>query len=160
MTTDPPTALPDAAAASHRPFPDPIGVVPWIDRLVDAVGFPPHHAYVELVWLPVLGPSSTWIYRRLAELVRRRPVGAEIHLAVLARAVGLGPAVVGHHSPVQLSLRRIVRFGLAESHGRHLAIRTTAPPLGQRQLAQLPDELQAVHRRLVAARRQPQVRTP
>ena len=128
-------------------------MVPWIDRLVDAVGFPSHHAYVELVWLPVLGPSSTWIYRRLAELVRRRPIGAEVHLAVLARGVGLGPAL-GYHSPVQRSLRRIVRFGLGESYGRLLAIRTTAPPLAERQLAQLPDELQAVHRRLVAARRQ------
>ena len=42
-----------------------IVVVPWIDPVVDAAGASLFSRYVELYWLPVLGPSALWILRRI-----------------------------------------------------------------------------------------------
>ena len=78
-----------------------------------------------------------------------RPV--VIDLAELAASLGLGVAT-GEYSPIQKSLRRLVRFGLAARHGNQLAVRTTAPPLSQRQLDRLTPRLQAAHQSLTAAR--------
>jgi len=40
-------------------------VVPWHDPVVEEVGYDVRSMYVELFWLNVLGPSATWIMRRL-----------------------------------------------------------------------------------------------
>ena len=40
-------------------------VVPWHDSTVESVGFAARSAYVEWFWLPVLGPSATWLLRRI-----------------------------------------------------------------------------------------------
>ena len=40
-------------------------VVPWLDPVVDSVGYEVRSQYVELFWLNVLGPTATWILRRL-----------------------------------------------------------------------------------------------
>lgn len=156
MTTIPPAALQLPTTRPKPEFPETFVLVPWIDPVVDTVGFPPHHPYVELLWLPVVGPSATWLYRRLGHLAARRPDGTTIRLADLACSVGVGPAT-GPTSTVQRSLRRVVRFGLASWHGR-LAVRTTVPPLSQHHLARLTGDLQAAHRSLVAGRPGP-VRT-
>ena len=50
----------DSAAAST------VIVRPWIDPVVDPIGYDPHGRYVELFWLGVLGPTATWLLRRLA----------------------------------------------------------------------------------------------
>ncbi len=42
-----------------------ITVKPWVDPVVEAHGFSPRSPYVETCWLPVLGPTATWLYRRL-----------------------------------------------------------------------------------------------
>ena len=68
MTTVPPSARP------ARPiYPDTLKLIAWNDPLIELVGFPPHHAYVELLWLPVVGPSGTWVYRRLWQRVQQHP---------------------------------------------------------------------------------------
>lgn len=40
-------------------------VVPWLDTTVESVGFGARSDYVEWFWLPVLGPSATWLLRRI-----------------------------------------------------------------------------------------------
>ena len=98
-------------------FPGHFCAVPWSDPVVEAVGFGFDHAYVELLWLPVVGPSATWIFRRLGVWVSQHPDGVDVDLAELSNAMGLGD-VVGSTSTVQRSLRRLLRFGLASWQGR------------------------------------------
>ncbi|HET9547240.1 MAG TPA: hypothetical protein VFO97_05365 [Desertimonas sp.] len=131
-------------------FPGHFCAVPWSDPVVEAVGFGFDHAYVELLWLPVVGPSSTWIFRRLGARVSQHPDGVDIDLAELSNSMGLGD-VVGSTSTVQRSLRRLLRFGLASWQGR-LAVRTAVPPLAARNLDRLPGELRLIHQSLVGGR--------
>ena len=72
-------------------FPGHFCAVPWSDPVVEAVGFGFDHAYVELLWLPVVGPSSTWIFRRLGDAgVAEHPDGVDIDLAELSNIDGIG----------------------------------------------------------------------
>ena len=40
-------------------------VVPWLDPIVDEVGFDVFSRYAEMFWLPIMGPSALWIQRRI-----------------------------------------------------------------------------------------------
>ena len=44
---------------------DTLTVVPWPDDVIDALGHDPRSHYVEAYWLGTLGPSTTWLLRRL-----------------------------------------------------------------------------------------------
>ena len=57
---------------------------PWTDPVVDLVGFDATSAYVELCWLPTLGPSATWMLRRLAAGFKVNPDGYQVDLVQLA----------------------------------------------------------------------------
>ena len=53
-------------------------VQPWVDEVIDTVGHEVRSPYVEQFWLGLLGPSSTWLLRRLVakgwiRIVRLRP---------------------------------------------------------------------------------------
>ena len=145
------TTVPPSARATRPSYPDTFELIPWNDPLIELVGFPPHHAYVELLWLPVVGPSGTWLYRRLWQRVQQHADGTIIDLADLAASIGLGRGTA-ENSPIQKALDRVVRFGLARWDGR-LAVRTSAPPLACRQLGRLSPDLQAAHQALVDANR-------
>src|SRR5438552_11865758 len=67
-----------------------VTVRPWSDPLVEACGFGPDSTYVEHCWLPTLGPTGTWLYRRLGALVEHHPDGIEIDLVELSVGLGLG----------------------------------------------------------------------
>ena len=43
---------------------------PWPDDVIDALGFDPRSPYVERFWLGVIGPSTTWLLRRIAAGLR------------------------------------------------------------------------------------------
>jgi hypothetical protein len=127
------------------PFPfDSIIVLPWPDPVVEAVGHDPRSPYVEQFWLGILGPSTTFLLRRMAAALDASPDGFELDLAETAGALGLA-ATGGRHSPFGRSLQRLVQFGLAQPHSRGLAVRRRLPPLSVRQLQRLPDRVQAAH---------------
>ena len=69
---------------------DVMRVVPWVDPVVDALGFDPRSDYVELFWLGVIGPSTTWLMRRLAAGLDRSPEGFTLDLIDTAQALGIG----------------------------------------------------------------------
>ena len=132
-------------------FPAEFVVERWEDPVIAEVGFSFDHPYVELLWLPVVGPSAAWVFRRLGARLTQSPDGMVlIDLAELSCAMGLG-ASTGRTSIVQRSLRRLTLFGLATWHGRFLA-RTEVPPLAQRHLARLTPDLIAMHEALVGGR--------
>jgi hypothetical protein len=109
-------------------------------------GFDARSRYVERFWLPVLGPTATWLVRRLADLLEDDTEGARLDLAETARSFGLEWSG-GDHSPLRRGLGRCVNYGLARWSGPELlAVRTRMPVVWRRLLLRLPETLQAEHR--------------
>ncbi len=154
----PTTAPADAASprpSTHElptPLPDPItlAVVSWDDPVLEQRGHDPRSDYVERFWLPILGPSTTWLLRRFARGFEEFPGGFRVDLADTSRALGLGEGT-GRNSMITRSVERACQFGMTQRHGLdRLSVRTHLPPLTQRQLGRLPLALQQSHERLVA----------
>jgi hypothetical protein len=124
---------------------DILRIVPWVDPIADPHGLDPCSLYVELYWLGILGPSTTWLLRRISYGLDTNPAGFDLHLADTGRALGLSDRQ-GKNSPFQRSLRRLVTFGIARPAADGLAVRTRIPPLPLRHLNRLPESLQASHR--------------
>lgn len=141
-----------------RPTPDPaaLRVVAWLDPIADPHGVHPCSRYVELYWLPTIGPSTTWLVRRLSYALEMHPDGLHLNLAETARSLGLGEKM-GKNSPFNRALQRLGTFELAHTNGPgELAVRTTIPPLPLRHLSRLPDSLQSSHRRWLSEQRLPE----
>jgi hypothetical protein len=138
-----PATLPDLPTES-------ITVRPWPDPVIDQVGHDPRSSYVERFWLGVLGPSTTWLLRRVAAGLEAEPAGFELPLADTARALGLGGE--GRNSPFVRALARCCQFDVAQPGGDGvLNVRRRLPPLNRRQLVRLPESLQEEHQRWVEA---------
>jgi hypothetical protein len=122
-------------------------VVAWDDPVVESSGFDALSPYVELFWLPVLGPSATLLLRRLVAGLRARPNGYDLQLDEAAQALGLG-GVGGRRSPFRRAILRCTRYGVARHLGDdRLAVRRRLTALPERQLRRLPGSLQAQHHR-------------
>jgi hypothetical protein len=126
-------------------------VVSWFDPFLAQHGYDPRSAYVERFWLGVLGPSATWLLRRLARGLDEHPDGFRINLADTAKALGLGEGT-GRNSMVVRTVDRACQFGAAQLHARdRLAVRAHLAPLNARQLKRLPIAVQSAHERWMTA---------
>src|SRR5437899_2410737 len=133
-----------------------IAIRAWADDVIDSLGHDPRSAYVETYWLGILGPSTTWLLRRLVAGLEAHPAGFDLPLAETAACLGLGNKG-GRNSPFVRALGRCVQFELAQPHGEDvLAVRRRVPPLNRRQVVRLPHSLQESHR----AWQEQQLRTP
>lgn len=121
-----------------------ISIRPWIDPVVDQGGYDPRSRYVEIFWLGILGPTATWLTRRLVAGLEQSPDGYELDLTATAKAMGLSYST-GRSSPFSKALQRCVMFGLAHPIERGLAIRRRVPPVSYRHLQRMPEEVQAEH---------------
>ena len=131
-------------------------VRPWPDGVIDALGHDPRSAYVERFWLGILGPSTTWLVRFLANRLDAEPEGFDLDLAATAQALGLG-SKGGRHSPFVRALSRCCQFDVAEARpDGTLAVRRKLPPLSRRQILRLSPELAAAHQ----AWQEAQLQTP
>lgn len=119
-------------------------VRPWFDPVVDDDGHDPRSRYVETFWLGVLGPTATWLVRRLVAGFDRSPDGYELDLVVTADAMGLS-YVAGRSSPFARALQRCTMFGAAHVVPGGLAVRRRLPDVAHRHLRRMPEELQAAH---------------
>lgn len=117
---------------------------PWFDPVIDTCGHDAHGRYIELFWVGVLGPSATWLYRRMAAGLAEYPDGYVLELAETAAALGLA-VTPGRHSPFTRALQRTVFFGLAHQTDDGLRVRRKVPPLSRRQTDRLPEHLRAAH---------------
>src|SRR5438132_13015805 len=93
---------------------DVLEIRPWPDPVIDALGHDPRSSYVEQFWLGILGPSTTWLLRRIATGLESSPGGFELPLADTARALGLGH-MGGRNSPFVRALSRLGQFDLAQA---------------------------------------------
>lgn len=142
------------ATESPRELPAVLRISPLVDPVVEAHGFGPQSTYVEFCWLPVLGPSATWAYRRLGAAVAGRPTGERlpVNLVDLARSIGLGENL-GRNSTLGRTLDRLVQFGVAAWWGEDtLVVRRALAPLSARQLARLSHTPRVMHSRLTEQR--------
>jgi hypothetical protein len=131
----------------------PLHIVPWHDSVADAHGVHPCSRYVEVYWLGTIGPSATWLLRRLTYGLEARPDGFDLDLGETARALGLGDRM-GKNSPFRRAIQRLCTFELARSHGPDgLAVRVRVPPLPLRHVSRLPASLQQGHRRWLEEQR-------
>jgi len=122
-------------------------IVVWEDPVVDVVGMDPRSAYVETFWLPVLGPSATWLLRHLADGLDAAPDGFDLWLEDEARRLGLG-GLGSRHSPFQRAILRCTRYAMARHAGpATLAVRRRIGPVPHRCVIRFPDSLRAQHDR-------------
>jgi hypothetical protein len=117
-------------------------ITPWPDSLVERLGHEPRSDYVEMYWLPVIGPSATWLYRRLGVWVTHTDE-LTIDVDDVARSIGIG----GKGNPVRRTLDRLVTFHAARWNDSVLEVRRALPTLPRRNVAQLPTSLQIRHER-------------
>jgi hypothetical protein len=153
--TSPPPPLPSLRPRPRPSLTDgaPLHIVPWLDPVADPHGVHPCSRYVELYWLGIIGPSTTWLLRRIAYGLDVRRDGFDLDLSETARCLGLGERM-GKNSPFRRALQRLCTFELARPHGPGgLAVRTRVPPLPLRHLVRLPESLQASHRRWLSEQR-------
>jgi hypothetical protein len=129
-----------------------VRVVPWEAALLDQVGVDPRSLYVELFWLPVLGPTATWLLRRLADGLDIAPHGFTLDVEEMARSIGLGGSA-SRHTPLARAIERAARFSLLrQPRPGLLAVRRAVGPLPERHLRRLPGALQNQHARFTTAR--------
>lgn len=134
-----------SSTALEVPLVEPtIVVVPWHDEVVDRIGYDPRSSYVETFWLNVLGPTTTWIVRRIATGLDEYPGGFELDLGQTAAAMGL-TFTPGAANPFARSVNRCVMFGAAQPVTGGLAVRRRLPPVSARQLARMPEYLRDAH---------------
>lgn len=131
----------DPTALSTDPH---LAIRPWVDPLVDESGHDPRSRYVERFWLGVLGPTATWVLRRLVAGLDTSPEGYEVDLVVLAREMGLG-FEPGRVTPFTRGLHRCVMFGLAHPIPAGLAVRRRVPAIGHRHLRRMPVSVRLAH---------------
>ena len=145
-----------AGRAPDEPTPEVVHVSPWPDPVIDKLGYDPRSLYVETFWLPILGPTSTWLLRRIAIRFDDHPAGFGLEVVETARSLGLGERV-GRNSPLRRAMARCVTFEVARHEGGDaLGVRRRLPPLPRRHLIHLPTSLQDEHRRWIApVRRSP-----
>jgi hypothetical protein len=127
-------------------FPIPtLSVRAWTDVVIDEVGHDVRSAYVERFWLSILGPSSTWLVRRLVNALDAAPDGFELDLSSTAVELGLGHHS-GRNSPFVRSIERCCRFGATTlQEPATLLVRRKLPPLTRAQVERLPDGLRTEH---------------
>lgn len=119
-------------------------VYPWTDAIIEHSGQPVRGDYVEQFWLGVLGPTATWLLRRLVAGFEYWPEGYELDLVETAQAIGT-VYKPGQDSAFTRAVDRLVMFGLAQRYAGGLAVRTRVPLLTDRHLQRLPRYLREAH---------------
>ena len=141
-TSSPSTATSPLATGTVEPRS--VAIRPWFDPVIDDDGFDPRSRYVEVFWLGVLGPTATWLIRRLVAGLEQDPDGYDLDLDATARAMGLS-YTSGRASPFSKALQRCVMFGLAHPIDGGLAVRRRVPPISFRHLRRMPESVQVAH---------------
>jgi hypothetical protein len=136
--------LPTESTRSPEGLPTTLDVRPWLDELVEAHGYGPRSMYVETCWLPVLGPTATWLYRRLGSWAEFNPDGLTIDTTDLSVSLGLGEGL-GLRAQLARSLERLVRFDVARFQGDVFEVRRALAPLPQRHVDRLSYSSRRLH---------------
>lgn len=133
---------------ASAPLPPIVTVRLWPDPIIEAIGFGPQSSYIEYCWLPVLGPTATWLYRRLGSLVLQNNNDTRVDLIDTAQSLGVGRGL-SHQSMIGRALGRLDHFdAIRWTERSQLAVRRALPPLTPGQLAHASDFARTMHRQL------------
>lgn len=119
-------------------------MVPWRDATVEATGFAARSDYVEWFWLPVLGPSATWLLRRIDSGFDQFPDGYLLDTRETARALGIA-ARDDAGTIFTRAIDRLHAFGIAHGATDAYAVRRVLPPVSHRHLQRMPPHLRDAH---------------
>lgn len=133
-------------------LPQTITVAHWSDLVVQTHGFSPRSTYVEVCWLPVIGPSATWLYRRLGSWMETDPTPLEIDLLDLAVSLGMGKGL-GRNCLLSRTLHRLDSFDVIDRSATTIYVRSALAPLTERQVRRLSESVQAFHRQTMEERK-------
>lgn len=122
---------------------DRLTIIAWPDEFAEGAGHDARAAYIERYWLGVLGPTATWLLRRIADELEASPNGFVMDVAETAKCIGVGGA--GPNSPFMRALGRLVQFDIARAENGVLAVRRRLPSLSRRHLMRLPETVQQRH---------------
>ena len=134
-------------AGAVTDFPTTARIVPWPDPALERRGHDPRSLYVEQFWLGVIGPTATWLLRRIAARLDARPDGFLVDCQQLAGELGLSVAK-GHASPFAKAMHRCVMFQAARpirDARPGWEVRRRLPTVPQRHLRRLPEQVQTLH---------------
>ena len=152
MTTASDTIVTEGAPHAAPARPEDVGrhvtITAWVDPVVDRRGHDPRSSYVEQFWLGTLGPTATWLLRRLVAGLDKHPDGYRLDLAVAARSLGLN-FTSASGGPFGRAIGRCVMFGAAHQHSDGYAVRRRLPEIARRHLVRMPESVQAAHQRWV-----------
>lgn len=117
----------------------------WEDPVLDHQGHDPRGAYTETFWLPLLGPSATFLARKLVHGLELDPDGFTMPADDTARALGLG-AKAGRRSPFNRTLSRLAQFRLVHVGTDDVVLaRRRFPGLTRTQVSKLTPALKEAH---------------
>lgn len=129
---------------------DRLHVTALSDPVVDLVGHDLRSTYVERFWLPVLGPTTVLLLRRLAADLEEQPEGFDLPILDTALALGLGTRS-GRNAPFLRAVARATKFKITASVGPGtLAVRRRVAPLNRTQCERLPPLVRDEHAAWVA----------
>ena len=122
----------------------------WPDPITDAIGHEPDSHYVEVFWLAIIGPTSTWLLRRANLLLKHSPDGYSLPRQHLAQELGLGHWK-GSSSPFLKAIQRCSDFNLMlEQPGGKLYVRQRIPDIPRRMIHKLAPRLKLIHANCLA----------
>ena len=125
-------------------------ILPFTNPSEDSDHFDPRSEYAETFWLPVLGPSTMWFMRKMADRFDHEPDGFEIDLLETSHSLGITGSG-GRNNPFYRALNRAVSFHMGRTvDATTIAIRRVMPQLHQGQINRLPPRLQGQHAAVVA----------
>ena len=129
-------------------LPEVVTVDKWSDRVVETLGYRMDAGYVETFWLPIIGPTGTWLARRLAQIAANgHPT--PVPLIPLAAAVGISDAKLGKNDTLSKALTRLRVFGVVRFLDDPIRVpkleaRAHLAPLTYAQAQRLPSHLRAL----------------
>ena len=121
-------------------------VIAWSDPVIEGLGHRPGSAYIEAVWLGLLGPTTTFAWMRLSRLAAARP-SATVDAVDLAVSLGVGEGL-GRHAPISRTLARMVALDAAHRAGDTLAVRLALPDIPERRVDRLSYSARIAHEHL------------
>lgn len=121
---------------------------------VAGITFELTHPYVEIVYLPSLGPTAVLLARSLGRLLQQHPEGVTVCALELSRELGMRAsskqAPLGGRSRLRKALDRLKNDHIVQwLDPQHLGVHTAVPALSGRALDKLPPTARRAHDRYI-----------
>lgn len=126
-------------------------IIPLADTEFDVGAFDPRSHYAETFWLPILGPSTLWLMRNIAQRFDTEADGFTLDLVETSTALGIR-SKGGKNNSFHRAIGRVVSFNMGRTiDDATLAVRRVMPALHSGQIRRLSPRLQQQHHETLRA---------